>query len=50
VAEALRAMGHQLQERSRDSFMGDVHAILRLANGRLAGASDPRRGGAAEGF
>jgi gamma-glutamyltranspeptidase / glutathione hydrolase len=50
IVEALRAMGHQLQERSRDSYMGDVHAILRLSDGRLAGASDPRRGGAAAGF
>jgi len=50
VVEALEAMGHHVQERTRDSFIGDVHAILRLGDGRLAGASDPRRGGAAAGF
>jgi gamma-glutamyltranspeptidase / glutathione hydrolase len=50
AVETLEAMGHHLQERTRDSFIGDVHAILRLGDGRLAGASDPRRGGAAAGF
>jgi gamma-glutamyltranspeptidase / glutathione hydrolase len=50
VAEALEAMGHHVQERTSDSYIGDVHAILRLGDGRLAGASDPRRGGAAAGF
>ncbi len=50
VVASLEAMGHRLQERGRDSFIGDVHAVLRLENGMLAGASDPRRGGVAAGF
>jgi gamma-glutamyltranspeptidase / glutathione hydrolase len=47
VVSALRALGHQVEE--RDGFQGDVQSILILPNGVLAGVSDPRRGGAAVG-
>lgn len=44
VVAELEALGHRVVERSDVS--GDVQAIVRLPNGRWAGASDPRRGGA----
>jgi gamma-glutamyltranspeptidase/glutathione hydrolase len=44
VVAALEALGHTVVERSGVS--GDVQAIVRLPDGRLAGQSDPRRGGA----
>ncbi len=54
VVLALEAMGHTVEERlSRGAvypYIGDVQAILRRPDGRLAGASDPRRGGMAAGF
>jgi gamma-glutamyltranspeptidase/glutathione hydrolase len=54
VIAALEAMGHRVEERylSGDVYphIGDVQAIQRLPDGRLAGASDLRRGGAAVGY
>jgi gamma-glutamyltranspeptidase/glutathione hydrolase len=54
VIAALEAMGHTVEERylSGDVYphIGDVQAIQRLPDGRLAGASDLRRGGAAVGY
>jgi len=54
VLSALQALGHTLEERYRTGdvypHIGDVQAIQRLADGRLAGASDLRRGGAAVGY
>jgi gamma-glutamyltranspeptidase/glutathione hydrolase len=54
VISALEAMGHKVEERylSGDVYphIGDVQAIQRLPDGRLAGASDLRRGGAAVGY
>ncbi|MGW8265621.1 MAG: gamma-glutamyltransferase [Longimicrobiales bacterium] len=51
---ALEAMGHTLEERYRSGdvypHIGDVQAVQRLADGRLAGASDRRRGGVAVGY
>lgn len=44
---ALRAMGHQIEERG--GYQGDVQSIMVLPNGVLVGVSDPRRGGAAVG-
>lgn len=46
VAE-LRARGHALRERS--GYQGDTQSIVVLPDGRLAGAADPRSGGAAVG-
>jgi gamma-glutamyltranspeptidase/glutathione hydrolase len=45
VAAALRAMGHNVRERS--GYQGDTQTILVLPDGGLAGVADPRRGGAA---
>lgn len=42
---ALEAMGHTVVE--RDGISGDVQAIIRLPDGLLTAASDPRRGGTA---
>jgi gamma-glutamyltranspeptidase/glutathione hydrolase len=54
VVLALEAMGHGMEERVRSGdvypYIGDVQAIMRRADGTLAGASDHRRGGAAVGF
>jgi len=54
VIAALEAMGHTVEERYRSGdvypHIGDVQAIMRLPDGRLAGASDLRRGGAAVGY
>ena len=54
VVAALEAMGHTMDERIRTGdvypFIGDVQAILLMEDGRLAGASDHRRGGAAIGY
>lgn len=54
VIAALGAMGHTVEERyvagSLYPHIGDVQAIQRLSDGPLAGASDPRRGGAAVGY
>ena len=54
VLSALRAMGHTPEERYRSGdvypHIGDVQGIQRLPDGRLAGASDLRRGGAAVGY
>ncbi len=54
VIAALEAMGHTVEERYRSGdvypHIGDVQAIQRLPDGRLAGASDLRRGGAAVGY
>ena len=54
VIAALEGMGHTVEERylSGDVYphIGDVQAIQRLPDGRLAGASDLRRGGAAAGY
>ena len=47
VVTALRAMGHEVEERR--GYQGDVQSILVLPDGVLAGVSDPRRGGAAVG-
>ena len=47
VAAALRAMGHAVAEQR--GFQGDTQTIVVLPDGRLAGAADPRRGGAAVG-
>lgn len=49
---ALEAMGHSLREREEEGspWIGDIQAIQRLPDGRLAGASDRRRGGAAVGY
>jgi len=51
---ALEAMGHTVQQRySEDAmypYIGDVQAIMRMPDGMLEGASDPRRGGAAVGY
>jgi gamma-glutamyltranspeptidase/glutathione hydrolase len=48
VVAALRAMGHQVEE--RPGYQGDVQSILVLPNGVMSGVSDPRRGGAAVGI
>lgn len=54
VVSALEGLGHEVEERGRAGavypYIGDVQAIQRLADGRLAGASDHRRGGAAVGY
>lgn len=54
VIAALEAMGHSVEERYRSGdvypHIGDVQAIRRLPDGRLSGASDLRRGGAAVGY
>ena len=41
AVEALRAMGHTVEERS--GYQGDAQSILVLPDGRLQGAGDPRR-------
>jgi gamma-glutamyltranspeptidase / glutathione hydrolase len=41
----LRARGHAV--RARSGYQGDTQTIVVLPDGRLAGAADPRRGGAA---
>ena len=54
VIAALEAMGQPVGERysSGDVYphIGDVQAVQRLPDGRLAGASDLRRGGVAVGY
>ncbi len=54
TVEALQAMGHTLEERIRTGavypYIGDIQAILVRPDGRLEGASDPRRGGTAVGY
>jgi gamma-glutamyltranspeptidase/glutathione hydrolase len=54
VVAALEAMGHEMNERIRAGdlypYIGDVQAIMRMPDGRLAGASDHRRGGSAVGY
>ncbi len=45
VVAALRALGHQVEERG--GYQGDTQTIVVLRDGTLAGVSDPRRGGAA---
>jgi len=54
VVAALEALGQTVEERYRSGdvypHIGDVQAIQRLSDGRLAGASDLRRGGAAVGY
>jgi gamma-glutamyltranspeptidase/glutathione hydrolase len=51
---ALESMGHAVQERFNEDamypYIGDVQAIMRMPDGTLQGASDPRRGGAAVGY
>ncbi len=51
---ALEALGHTVQERFNEDVMypyiGDVQAIIRMPDGSLQGASDPRRGGAVVGY
>ena len=44
VQTELRRRGHTLQERT--DYSGDTQSIQILSNGWLAGAADPRRGGA----
>jgi len=48
VAEALRALGHSVQERTQP--WGDVQAVAVGPDGTLQGVSDPRRGGTALGL
>lgn len=47
-------MGHKLRDsydpKELYPYIGDVQAIMVMPNGTLAGASDPRRGGAAIGY
>jgi gamma-glutamyltranspeptidase/glutathione hydrolase len=54
VVARLEAMGHTMDERLRPEavypYIGDVQAVMRMPDGTLLGASDPRRGGAATGF
>jgi len=54
VVAALEAMGQTVEERYRSGdvypYIGDVQAVAGLTDGTLAGASDPRRGGRAEGY
>jgi len=54
IIAALEALGHTVEERYREGdvypHIGDVQAVMRLPDGILAGASDPRRGGAAVGY
>ncbi len=44
AVDALRQRGHQVEMRS--GYSGDTQSIMVLPDGTLAGASDPRRGGA----
>lgn len=48
VVAALQALGHEMQERG--GISGDVHAIMVLPDGTLAGQADPRLGGSARGY
>jgi gamma-glutamyltranspeptidase/glutathione hydrolase len=54
VVAALEVMGQHVAERIAGGdvypYIGDVQAILRMSDGTLAGASDPRRGGTAIGY
>ena len=46
--DGLRAQGREVQAfRARNLFFGGVGAVQRSPDGRLTGAGDPRRGGAA---
>ena len=45
LVAALRALGHFVQ--GRPGYSGDAQSIVVLPDGRLIGAADPRRGGAA---
>jgi gamma-glutamyltranspeptidase/glutathione hydrolase len=45
VVAQLTTRGHHLE--ARPGFQGDAQSIAVLPDGRLAGVSDPRRGGAA---
>jgi gamma-glutamyltranspeptidase / glutathione hydrolase len=45
VVEGLRAMGHQVRERT--GFISETHSIMVLPDGGLAAAADPRRAGLA---
>lgn len=47
VVAALRAMGHEVEERS--GYQGDTQSLMLLDDGTISGAADPRRGGAAVG-
>jgi gamma-glutamyltranspeptidase/glutathione hydrolase len=47
VAAALQTLGHRLE--ARPGYQGDTQSILVLPGKTLAGAADPRRGGAAVG-
>ncbi len=51
---ALEALGHTVQERFNEDaiypYIGDVQGIMRMPDGWLEGASDPRRGGTAVGY
>ncbi len=47
TADALRAMGHAVEERG--GYQGDTQTIIVLPGGVLTGVADPRRGGAAVG-
>lgn len=51
LVAALRAAGHEVETVAPfDAMMGHAGAIVRQADGRLEGASDPRSDGAAMGF
>jgi gamma-glutamyltranspeptidase / glutathione hydrolase len=47
VVEALRALGHNVQERG--GYQGDTQTILLRPDGAWEGVADPRRGGVAAG-
>lgn len=47
TVEALRAMGHEVEE--RDGYQGDASVVAVGADGVLIGVADPRRGGTAAG-
>jgi gamma-glutamyltranspeptidase / glutathione hydrolase len=50
VYAALRAAGYATRTRIADLAFGGVHAVQVLGDGRLIGAADPRRDGAAAGY
>jgi gamma-glutamyltranspeptidase / glutathione hydrolase len=50
VYAALRAAGYATRNRVADLAFGGVHAVQVLSDGRLVGAADPRRDGAAAGY